>query len=264
MHPLWCQWCRKITKQRGRVKFTRWSLMRLLSIANNRPDAEYTTSFRKISHWGQRLVVFDCLHNTRMPARNLKVWLIVGTIVFCLWSPMQLSAQNLGSAGATWGGSWQFQSTTTRSINVQQADIMKRAESGFYDSFGPDQTTVNNTTITDNRSNYVEANSADGSQVEISNRVGDDIGKVSNVTGAINTGSTEIKVDGNSNTVNAINSADSQGCLDGSIHENRLKNHYFDSASAASVLNTVAGLGVPDSIHSSVSTGGTQSNCVTR
>lgn len=239
-------------------------LKMFLNSRNNRLDAVRTTINRKSGHQGDILSVPEFRMNERLPAGYLTVWLVALILMFSLWSPMQLGAQNLGGYGATWGGTWQFQSATTRSINVQQADIMKRAESGFYASFGPEQTTVNNTTINDNRSNYVEANSADGSKVDISNRVGDDIGKVSNVTGAINTGSTEINVDGNSNTVSAINSADSQGCLDGSIHDSRLRNHYLDSASAASVLNTVAGLSAPDTVRSSVSSGGTQSHCVTR
>lgn len=231
---------------------------------NDRFNAATAIRGPKIGYKAPRFAASECALDCakRMGSWTAALGLAVFLLVF--WSPLQAGAQSLGGSGTTWGGSWQFQSTAARSINVQQADVIKRAESGFYNSFGPDQTTVNNTTINDSRSNYVEANSAEGSRVEITNRTGDDIGKVSNVTGAINTGSTDIKVDGSSNTVHAINSSESQGCLDGSINEAQLRNHYLDSASAASVLNTVAGLGGPDTVRSNASSGGTQSNCVTR
>jgi hypothetical protein len=173
-------------------------------------------------------------------------------------------AQNVNGSSSTWTGSWQFQSATARSVEVQQADIMKRGESGYYDSFGPAQTTVNNTTINDSRSNYVEATGSEGSTMDIANRIGDEIGKVSNVTGAINTGSTQISVDGAGNTIHAINRSDSQGCLDGSINETQTQTRFLDPSSSASVLNSVAGFGFPVSVSTSNSTGGSQSGCVTR
>lgn len=189
--------------------------------------------------------------------------LVVSAPAVLLWVPL-LEAQSLSGSGATWGGSWQFQSPSARSVNIQQADTIKRAESGFYSSFGPAQTIVNNKTINDNRSNYVETTSGEGGLVEIVNRVGDEIGKVSNVTGAINTGSTEIRVDGNSNTVTAINSSDSHGCLDGSINVSRMRNQYADPTSAASVLNAAAGFNASIDTATSMATGGSQSGCVTR
>jgi hypothetical protein len=173
-------------------------------------------------------------------------------------------AQNVNGSASTWTGSWQFQSATARSVEVQQADIMKRGESGYYDSFGPAQTTVNNTTINDSRSNYVEATGSEGGTMDIANRIGDEIGKVSNVTGAINTGSTQISVDGAGNTIHAINSSDSQGCLDGSINETQTQTRFLDPSSSASVLNSVAGFGFPVSVSTTNSTGGSQSGCVTR
>lgn len=173
-------------------------------------------------------------------------------------------AQNMNGSGSTWAGSWQFQSATARSVEVQQADIMKRGESGYYDSFGPAQTTVNNSTINDNRSNYVEANGGADGAIEIVNRIGDEIGKVSNVTGAINTGSTQISVEGTGNNIHAINSSDSQGCLDGSINETEVQHRFLDPSSSASVLNSVAGYGFPTSVTTSNATGGSQSGCVTR
>lgn len=181
-----------------------------------------------------------------------------------LVSPQDAEAQSVNGSGAMWGGSWQFQSPTARSIDVQQADMIKRAQSGFYNSFGPAQTTVNNSTINDNRSNYVEASGSDDGSIKIVNRIGDDIGKVSNVTGAINTGSTEIVVDGTGNTITAINSSDSQGCLDGSINHTEVQHRFVDPGSSASVLNAVAGYGVPFSVSSSNAAGGSQSGCVTR
>lgn len=193
---------------------------------------------------------------------------ITGGVSLCLGAfllPASLAvAQNLNGSGSTWGGSWQFQSSTGLSVDVQRADMIARAEGGFFNSFGPAQTINNNTTINDNRSNYVEAASTEGGIVEVSNRIGDDIGKVSNVTGSINTGSTTITVDGSANSVTAINSSDSQGCLDGSINETSVRHHPMDPSSSASVLNAAAGFTIPVSIATSSVTGGTQSGCVTR
>lgn len=181
-----------------------------------------------------------------------------------VFSTSSAVAQNLGGSGATWGGSWQFQSSSALSVDIQRADVMAKAESGYYNSFGPAQTTVNSTTINDNRSNYVEALSGDGGALTIENQLGDDIGTVSNVTGAINTGSTNISVDGSSNQISAINSSDSRGCLDGSINETALNHRYLDPASSASVLNSIAGYSAPVHVTTTNSTGGTQSGCVTQ
>lgn len=193
-----------------------------------------------------------------------RVYLPILSSLLILWMPTQIDAQNLGSSGSTWGGSWQFQSASARSVNIQQADTIKRAESGFYASFGPAQTTIHNNTTNDNRSNYVEVNAEEGADFEITNRVGDEIGKVSNVTGAINTGSTDIRVDGSSNTVTAINSSDSHGCLDGSINVSNTHARPADPTAVASLLNAAAGFNPIFDTATSVTTGGSQSGCVTR
>ena len=196
--------------------------------------------------------------------RNHSVSAVAAILSVVLLIPTSSRAQNLGSSGATWGGSWQFQSPSALSVEIQRADMMAKAENSYYSSFGPAQTTVNSTTINDNRSNYVEALSGDGGALTIDNKLGDDIGTVSNVTGAINTGSTNISVDGSSNQISAINSSDSRGCLDGSINETSLNHRYLDPASSASVLNSVAGYSAPSHVSTNNSTGGTQTGCVTQ
>ena len=185
-------------------------------------------------------------------------------VILFSFAPGVTLAQNLAPSGATWGGSWQFQSPSALSVEIQRADLMAKAEANYYNSFGPSQTTVNSTTINDNRSNYVEALAGDGGALTIDNKLGDDIGTVSNVTGAINTGSTNISVDGSSNQISAINSSDSRGCLDGSINETSLNHRYLDPASSASVLNSIAGYSAPFHVATNNSTGGTQSGCVTQ
>ena len=209
---------------------------------------------------GQDTCLRQQWHLLKIPSKGV----FVLALLFNSTHPNIVSAQNIGSSGSTWGGSWEFQSPSGLSVDIQRADTIAKADGGYYTSFGPAQSVVNSTTINDNRSNYVESLSSDGGTSTVEFKVGDDIGTMSNVTGAINTGSTTISVDGSSNQISAINSSDSQGCLDGSINETMLNNRYLDPASSASVLNSVAGYTAPTHITTTNSTGGTQSGCVAR
>lgn len=119
-------------------------------------------------------------------------------------------AQNFTSTGQSWSGSWGFSSATDRSIALQQAQVLRQVERGTADP----QTTYNN--YYDNRSNYVEATSLEGS-ITTDLHVGDEIGENTYAVGSLNTGNTTISVDGNSNFIDSVNSADTQGCVDGSI-----------------------------------------------
>tara|TARA_R110002012_G_scaffold30766_4_gene92744 strand:+ start:810 stop:1136 length:327 start_codon:yes stop_codon:yes gene_type:complete len=55
-----------------------------------------------------------------------------------------------------------------------------------------------------------------GGPVTTDFQIGDDIGQNTNSVGSMNTGSTTIEVNGSGNDLNAVNSADNSGCVDGS------------------------------------------------
>ena len=120
-------------------------------------------------------------------------------------------AQNVSSSGQSWSSTWGFSSATDRSIALQQAQVLRQVE----DPAAQPETVYN--TYNDNRSNYVEANSSDGA-ITVDNQLGDKIGENTYAVGSLNTGSTTIAVEGDGNIIDSINSADTQGCVDGSIN----------------------------------------------
>lgn len=120
-------------------------------------------------------------------------------------------AQNFSSSGQSWSGSWGFPSATDRSIALQQAQVLRQVENPTQQP----ETVYNN--YYDNRSNYVDATSQDGS-ITVDNHVGDEIGENTYAVGSLNTGNTTIAVEGDGNMIDSVNSADMQGCVDGSIN----------------------------------------------
>jgi hypothetical protein len=118
-------------------------------------------------------------------------------------------AQSVGSPGSSWSGGWSFSSGTDRSIALQQAQMIRQAEGGVEPS------SVYNT-YNDSRSNYIESNSA-GGEVAADLHIGDEIGENTYAVGSLNTGSTTITVDGDGNLIDANNSSETNGCVDGSI-----------------------------------------------
>jgi hypothetical protein len=128
-----------------------------------------------------------------------------------------VNAQNFSGAGESWSSSWGFSSVSDRSLALQQAQVIKNAEQGVSPT-SVSNNYVTNSTLYDNRSNYVEANAGGGVITTDQHIVGnDEIGQKTYAVGSINTGSTTIDVLGSDNTVSAINSADSKGCIDGSV-----------------------------------------------
>ncbi len=121
-------------------------------------------------------------------------------------------AQNVLSSGQSWGGSWGFPSPSDRSLLIQQAQTIRNATQ----QQGPTSIVTYNT-WTDNRSNYLENNTAEGAETVLDYQIGDSIGQNTNTIGAMNTGTTNIEVSGDNNQVSASNAADSVGCQDGSI-----------------------------------------------
>lgn len=129
--------------------------------------------------------------------------------------PQIASAQNFSSAGQNWSSGWGFASASDRNVALQQAQAIRQARI----QPGP-STVVTNYTTNDNRSNYQEVV---GEMLDIDTidfqLNSDRIGKNTNSVGSMNTGNTTIDIQGANNTVHAINSADTEGCVDGSIQQ---------------------------------------------
>lgn len=132
--------------------------------------------------------------------------------VFAALAATAASAQNFSTSGQNWSGGWGFAGTAERTLQVQRAQAMHAIENGV----GP-STVITNTTVNDNRSNYVDNTGSRGQTQDLNFHVGDTIGQNTNTIGAMNTGQTNIDIKGSGNSVSAINGADSRGCLDGSV-----------------------------------------------
>ena len=145
-----------------------------------------------------------------------KISITISAVIFTSIGVVSF-AQNFSSPGGDWSAGWGFQSATDRSIAIQQAQAIRSA--AMEQSAGP-ATVVNNTSYNsyDNRSGYVDAggNGAAYGNLDI-HLNGDKIGQNTNSIGAMNTGTTNIDIRGDGNVVEAINAADSQGCIDGSV-----------------------------------------------
>jgi hypothetical protein len=129
--------------------------------------------------------------------------------------------QNTSLPSGDWNGSWGFSSPSAQQFRMLQADIIEKKEAGYYEALGQNlfNVTNNNTVIHDNRQgSFDEITAGDGSQIDISTHVGDEIGQNTNVIGAINNSQTNIEIEGSNNKVTAINAADNKGCQDGSIN----------------------------------------------
>ncbi|MCL1630060.1 hypothetical protein M3N55_15095 [Roseibaca sp. V10] len=138
------------------------------------------------------------------------VTLVVMSFIFIGGNSGISDAQNVSGPGQSWSATWGFSSPSDRSLRLQAAQAIRNAERGS------DPTTIVNN-YNDNRSNYQEVVTESGTLGAIDFQIGDEIGQNTNAVGAMNTGSTEISITGDGNLVDAINSADSNGCVDGSV-----------------------------------------------
>ncbi|WP_322896299.1 MULTISPECIES: hypothetical protein [unclassified Yoonia] len=147
--------------------------------------------------------------------KYLKVTIPILALIGSIGSGGNAIAQNFTSSGNDWGAGWGFQSATDRSLGIQQAQAIRSAVT----QPGP-STVVSNSTYNsaDNRSGYVDASGLGASYGQLDIHLnGDKIGQNTNAIGAMNTGTTNIDVNGNNNWVDATNAADSSGCIDGSV-----------------------------------------------
>lgn len=146
-------------------------------------------------------------------------------------------AQSFSSSGQNWSGSWGFPSASDRSLAIQQAQAIRQAKIVP----GPSSiVTSYNETFNDNRSNYQEVTGETLGLGTIDFQLsGDRIGQNTNSIGSMNTGTTNIDVNGSGNEIVASNLAENKGCVDGSIQQETTA---FDSMASPS--------GIDISVHS--------------
>lgn len=135
-------------------------------------------------------------------------WLLIILAVGVL-SAKPVSAQS--SPGQNWSSGWGFRTANDKSVGYQRANAIRLAKQSSAPT-----TVVNNvyTYNNDNRANYVDVET--NGTVTTDFQIGDEIGQNTNSIGSMNTGSTTIEVNGSNNDINAVNSADNSGCVDGS------------------------------------------------
>lgn len=114
-------------------------------------------------------------------------------------------AQEISSPGGNWSGGWGFASTNEESLRLQAAQAMLAARNAGR---------TTSITTYDNRTNYQEVNVAAGASNSADLQLGDNS---SYSVGALNTGTTDITVTGDNNTVESAIGAESDGCIDGSL-----------------------------------------------
>lgn len=167
-------------------------------------------------------------------AKTLRLCACVVLMGLCGHFPAVVTAQTVSSPGRDWSGGWGFSSPSDRSLRLQEAQAIYNAENP---QDGPSTVITNNY---DNRSNFIDAGG--GTIGPIDYHIGDEIGQNTNSVGAMNTGSTTIEVAGDGNIVDAINSADSTGCIDGSV----LNGNYEISGNMSEGPIELPGVSIPN------------------
>ncbi|MBK5946498.1 hypothetical protein CCR83_08660 [Rhodobacter veldkampii DSM 11550] len=122
-------------------------------------------------------------------------------------------AQSYDNAGIGWTGSMGFPGASDRSVRLQAADLMKKAESGYYGTLGssPTQNNYYDSSVS------MDVNVGDGSNAEISNHTAEGSGVNSYSVGSVNTTTNDISIDGSGSSVSVVSTSNSTGCIDGSI-----------------------------------------------
>ncbi|MFO7804106.1 MAG: hypothetical protein R6V30_00355 [Paracoccaceae bacterium] len=153
------------------------------------------------------------------------------------------SAQNFATAGQSWSSGWGFQSASDRSLALQQANAIRSARTSPEPSTKVTNNTTNyNTVSEDNRSNYQEVLGDDLDLDTIDFQLnGDRIGQNTNSVGSMNTGTTNIDVQGDANEVVATNAAETEGCVDGTIEQNTTAFEQQASPSGIDISNSPDG-----------------------
>lgn len=159
--------------------------------------------------------------------------ILCASVLFSLAGTL-LHAQNFSSAGQDWSTGWGFASASDRSIALQTAQAIRAATQPT----SPTTVITNYTNTTnsyDNRSSYQEI-LGDGMTLDTIDFQlnGDRIGQNTNSVGSMNTGTTNIDITGDANSIVATNSSNSDGCVDASIQEDQT---FFESMSSPSGID---------------------------
>jgi hypothetical protein len=176
---------------------------------------------RQVRH-PQRQVPAVCPQRTNLPHKTIRKFamsnyrqhllcFVVSALSLSMPMAKPLLAQNYGSSGQSWTSNWGFSSVGDRSLNLQTAQAIRAARQS------PVNPVYNTYNTTDNRSNYQDYNGGAGAVMGGDFQIGDQIGQNTNSIGSMNTGTTTIDINGNSNSVVATNGAENTGCVDGSI-----------------------------------------------
>lgn len=136
--------------------------------------------------------------------------ILTRALVIALGFSTPLAAQNFASGGSAWSGGWGFRSANDRNVALSQAQTIRNAEEN------PITSSQTYNTTNDNRNNYVDV-ASEGGAVNTDFQNGDVIGENTYAVGSLNTGNTTVTTDGDGNTVEAVNSAETNGCTDASI-----------------------------------------------
>lgn len=177
---------------------------------------------------------------TKIKFRNAtlhRVILFTLAVSASAYLPTAVSAQSVSSPGRDWSGGWGFSSPSDRSLRLQEAQAIHSIENPYN---GPG-TVIYNTTTNDYRSNYQDIQAGAGAIGPIEFRIGDEIGQNTNSVGSMNTGSTTIEVSGEGNIIEATNSSESNGCIDGSVQNGS----YSVSGNMTEGSLTLPGFSVP-------------------
>lgn len=132
-----------------------------------------------------------------------KLWWIV--VLLASASP-PAAAQSTVSPSSDWNGNFSFSSTADRNLRLLRSDLIKKEESGYYESLGKTQITS---------TNHIQY----GDRIETqTNSETNEIGQQTTAIGAVNTSTNNIDISGRGNiSVATDNQAVSSGCQDGRV-----------------------------------------------
>lgn len=158
---------------------------------------------------------------------------IVAAVIFMIVAIPAVAQNN--SAGLGWSGVWNFPTTSDRQLILNQIDLQQKLENGYYSAIG--QQVFN--TYYDQSVGEMTITAAEGADVSVDVRTGDNSGNSTTTIGAQNTTMNEINVEGSDNNVTVSSDASSVGCQDGSIQVSSATAGGVDiSASASSTTTT--------------------------
>lgn len=149
------------------------------------------------------------------------IHVILAAAAFVLIGHPALAQSTTMTPSSDWNGNWGFSSGADRTFRLLQADTIEKKDSGYYESLGRNVFNVTNDVTNDVTNNVFNATTYDhrvGSFDTISGGDGAQIeAHSSTAVGSLNNSHTAISIEGEANSVTAINSSESTGCQDAGI-----------------------------------------------